>query len=65
MHGILLEMHYQLVLNVLISSSTGNGNSRNKFEILANLDEDCSSTLVSFPHLDPSSLEWKYDLRSN
>ncbi|TYK17599.1 uncharacterized protein E5676_scaffold434G004690 [Cucumis melo var. makuwa] len=25
--------------------TVGNGNSRNKFEILANLDEDCSSTL--------------------
>lgn len=65
MHGILLEMHYQLVMKVLISSSAVTGNSRNKFEILANLDEDCSSTLVSFSHLNPSLPEWKYDLCSN
>lgn len=33
-------------------SSAGTGNSRNKFEILANLDEDCSVTLVSFLYVE-------------
>lgn len=65
MHGILLEMHSLGYKCSLISSSAGTGSSRNKFEILANLDEDCSSTLVSFPHVDHFLGEWMNGLCTN
>lgn len=45
----------------LICSSSGTENSRNKFEVLANLDED----LVSFPHVHHFLAEWMNGLCSN